>query len=312
MTRIWLVVAGVVGLTNLSLAADSKNNIATAALRKCGRAYQRLRAVSLRTTMVMELAESGRTRRSETQATLLAERPNRFALKFDADEARGELRSDGVKLITYRAEGNEYLQAPVPADFGGKSLLRQPLRLSPGTSLVLNLLRSEDPTLFLNADLNGAELLKSETIAGRRTQVIALKYPWEKIEKGLEGKTGKALRGHVAEMKLWIDERDGLVRRVQVDLASAVKAFSPQRAPTRFMMTDSFSEVRVDPKLEAKAFDFAPPSGAKLVKSFSRATPRALVGSPAPTFKLNDTSGRGASLSDFKGKTVLVNLWATA
>lgn len=36
-----------------------------------------------------------------------------------------------------------------------------------------------------------------------------------------------------------------------------------------------------------------------------------LVGSPAPSFTLPDTSGRNVSLSDFHGKYVLIDFWAT-
>ena len=36
-----------------------------------------------------------------------------------------------------------------------------------------------------------------------------------------------------------------------------------------------------------------------------------LIGKPAPEFTLEDLSGKKVSLSNFKGKTVLINFWAT-
>lgn len=39
--------------------------------------------------------------------------------------------------------------------------------------------------------------------------------------------------------------------------------------------------------------------------------PAAEIGSPAPGFVLTDTNGRGVQLSDFAGRTVLINFWAT-
>jgi len=36
-----------------------------------------------------------------------------------------------------------------------------------------------------------------------------------------------------------------------------------------------------------------------------------IMGSPAPTFELKDLSENKVSLSDFKGKVVLINFWAT-
>ena len=37
----------------------------------------------------------------------------------------------------------------------------------------------------------------------------------------------------------------------------------------------------------------------------------AVVGAPAPDFKLTDTKGNQVALADLRGKVVLVNLWAT-
>ena len=36
-----------------------------------------------------------------------------------------------------------------------------------------------------------------------------------------------------------------------------------------------------------------------------------LVGNQAPGFQLNDMNGKTVSLSDFRGKVVLINFWAT-
>ena len=41
------------------------------------------------------------------------------------------------------------------------------------------------------------------------------------------------------------------------------------------------------------------------------ATPSVAIGKPAPEFLLEDTKGNKVSLSDFRGKVVMVNFWAT-
>lgn len=40
-------------------------------------------------------------------------------------------------------------------------------------------------------------------------------------------------------------------------------------------------------------------------------TPPAVIGNKAPSFTLKDTSGKTVSLSDFSGKVVIVDFWAT-
>ncbi|MBI5828789.1 MAG: TlpA family protein disulfide reductase [Chloroflexi bacterium] len=51
-------------------------------------------------------------------------------------------------------------------------------------------------------------------------------------------------------------------------------------------------------------------SGAALAASGLPA-PAPIVGSPAPDFTLSNTTGQARSLSDFKGRPVLINFWAT-
>lgn len=295
--------------------ASTANNHGVAELvRKCGEAYRELDAISVHSRLVMELAETGRrARKMEVHSSVQAAKPNRFVVKYlDSDDARGELRSDGMQLITYRKEGNQYLQSPAPKSLGGKSLLQQPLRLAPGTSLVLNLLGASDPTGFLNANVSGSTVLASESVNGRRAHVIALRHPWEKLEPGLRGRTLAAVTGKTAELKLWIDERDGLLRQLRVDLAPAVSGISPQRAPTKFLLTETFTEVKVDPRREADAFAFKPPAGAKRVAKFAGAGPQELIGTPAPPLSLPDLKGKTVRLEDFKGRSaLLISLWAS-
>ncbi len=42
-----------------------------------------------------------------------------------------------------------------------------------------------------------------------------------------------------------------------------------------------------------------------------KTTPRPIIGSPAPDFTFPDMDGNEVSLSDFKGKVIFLNIWAT-
>ena len=66
-------------------------------------------------------------------------------------------------------------------------------------------------------------------------------------------------------------------------------------------------------------FFLAPPTGSPAAKCDTDAPDRTKLGefipvpdpAPAPTLTLSDLSGNTADLSDFRGKLVVVNLWAT-
>jgi thiol-disulfide isomerase/thioredoxin len=49
----------------------------------------------------------------------------------------------------------------------------------------------------------------------------------------------------------------------------------------------------------------------KVTATGTVADPEKSVGLPAPDFRLKDLTGKDVSLSDYKGKVVLVNFWAT-
>lgn len=281
-------------------------------LRKCGAAYKKLTALRTESQVTIELIETQRSRRTSVQAALTAVKPDRFFFRYDiGQDEESEVRSDGAKLVTYRVGDKQFMSGTVPKDFGGKSLVRQPLRMPVGTALVLNLLHASDPEALLQADVTMAQFAKAEDVAGRRTLVVTLKHPWEKLEKGLEAKTLAALKGQTAELKLWIDAKDSLLRRVQADLAPAAKGLNPDRSPMRLIYTETFTKVDADPKTDPKDFVFAPPTGARQVREWA-AGDRLLIGRPLKNLKLRDLSGKEVSLASVRGKSaLLINLWAS-
>jgi cytochrome c biogenesis protein CcmG, thiol:disulfide interchange protein DsbE len=61
----------------------------------------------------------------------------------------------------------------------------------------------------------------------------------------------------------------------------------------------------------ASATGATPPSSTALPNAPITAAPAPVVGAPAPDFSLADLQGRTLTLSSLRGRTVLVNFWAT-
>ena len=72
--------------------------------------------------------------------------------------------------------------------------------------------------------------------------------------------------------------------------------------------------IKVNTLITASAFKFAPPPGAQLSKPYvAPPPPKPLlaVGTPAPDFTATAPDGSTVHLSDFKGKTVVLDFWST-
>jgi thiol-disulfide isomerase/thioredoxin/outer membrane lipoprotein-sorting protein len=73
--------------------------------------------------------------------------------------------------------------------------------------------------------------------------------------------------------------------------------------------------IKINQPLDEALFTFTPPPGAKEVKELNLFGPLAakpdLAGKPAPAFELKSITGQTFSLAALKGKTVLLDFWAT-
>jgi len=128
--------------------------------------------------------------------------------------------------------------------------------------------------------------------------------------------------GDTVAVRLWIRDRDGLIMKsaFRVDLEKMSQGL-PEQARAMMQGTVDFSvlhtKIELNPSFGTDAFTFTPPDGAQEIRiasepATSRApTERKLDGKPAPEFSLKDIQGKDRTLSELKGKMILLDFWAS-
>ncbi len=99
---------------------------------------------------------------------------------------------------------------------------------------------------------------------------------------------------------LAVDMATGLPKSLSI-------AITPDPTPARPAMQIVFSDWKLNAPIDDTKFAYTPPADAKLYVA-----PQILAnGTVAPDFTVQDKDGKAVKLSDYKGKTVVLDFWAT-
>ena len=108
---------------------------------------------------------------------------------------------------------------------------------------------------------------------------------------------------------LWIGVQDRLIWQSQV-----VMNLSQGNLRVSMRFTERYTRQERNPRLQPTAFAYKPPKGFEIVSEFKMpdfgGETSALRGQPAPEFALNDLQGKQVRLADYKGKIVVLNVFA--
>jgi outer membrane lipoprotein-sorting protein len=123
--------------------------------------------------------------------------------------------------------------------------------------------------------------------------------------------TGKAQpKVSGAVMTSWIDKKLGIDLQFSFVMKMLMGAQNVEMHQTVVK-----KNIKIDQPVDQALFTFTPPPGAKEVKElklFGAVTSKPdLAGKPAPAFELKSLGGETFSLAALKGKTVLLDFWAT-
>lgn len=278
--------AFLVAAATLRAAPPSASTI----LRRVGYVYGHLNNYHIAATRERFFlqAHSGFSRHSEI--SLDGDRQGRARMKLTGDEPDVLVVSDGKTTWQYAPVKNQYTQRAGPAlrDASGaqgpagghEDVFQQVYGLLVGHF-------AELPQLEKNATLEGKEKIEFK---GRQTLCYRI-----------------AIRLESMTDELWISRSSFLVLREK-------RTQAPASSGSRTMVDDEIRvrEIATHAARSPDLFTFAPPANAwRVVALELTGEGQGVEGISAGNFTLNDIEGNGVSLSDFRGKIVLLSFWAT-
>lgn len=261
-----------------------------AILRKVSFIYSNLQNYHIEAVLHNHFVQPFSSQSVRSVISLDAAAGGRIRLALSGDGPNVLIVSDGKALWQYAPKENEYTQRV--AVFLPSAPDLQVKRIAPGGLLghMEDLLIDRFAKLQLSA--------KVASFAGTaKVKIHGKKIPCYRI----------ALRSTDAKDEFWIDQSNFLVMR-EVIVRSMENGLKGSYATADLRITAIRTHTTPSPGL----FNFKPPAGARRVAALDVPGMRDdFVGSSAGDFTLPDLHGKQISLSAFRGKTVLLDFWAT-
>jgi len=268
-------------------------------LQQVGETYANLTSYHFRAHDRSETEAGGRTRKIQRVFETIVDASGRSRVELEDSAQSGVAVYDGETSWLYLERLNQYRKrraAPV------RGLSSQPPL--PG-EIDLQKYAGQYPIRYRSA----AERVESARIVGKETLGVN--------EKGVECvvvqavyEPPQAVAAGEIRRTYWIDPESKLVIR-EVSRAS----HQPSNLPSEVTVTQTidFETAKAGGEFPDYLFEFLPPAGAQEVEQFGAAhhSRPGVEGRPAPDFSAGNLDGEPVRLSDFEGKVVVLDFWAT-
>jgi thiol-disulfide isomerase/thioredoxin len=239
------------------------------------------------------------------QKTLItaAETPgNRFHFEGHSSGGSAMKVADGKTVWTYRADEHRYTAKPQPigtstqstvigtSEFGMWNAENLTKNLSTLAKSFKSADRLPDATLIVNGHEVACDVVRIQNSDQRR---LTPDYTFEKT--------------------IWIDKAHQTFLKTIEHVHTYIMS-GGARIPVEEEITTIFTTTELNVPVPDGLFAFVPPSDAKLIENFP--DPRndfggTMTGDQAPSLKLKSADGKMVALDSFRGKPVLLDLWAT-
>jgi thiol-disulfide isomerase/thioredoxin len=259
---------------------------ARAILAKVGAVYRGLPTSEIKGIRLNEQHDAWHDSVNRTPFILITAQHNKFRSESSTKAGTDLQVSDGDKFWNYRAQSNQYMvgeHGTFPTYLSEYQLnLRDPLN-----------------------NLKEARLIRQEVLETGES-----KHTCDVIEAAYE--TQGSSKVEMGPIEIWVDRESRLVWKISVSLVYDMLYDGGKSG--RIPSTDSivYSSIRTLPAVPPDAFVFRPPEGSTEQKfGASDKNAQALLGRPAPDFKLTNLDGNEVHLAGLQGKVVLLDFWAT-
>ena len=263
-------------------------------LEKLATAYKDLKALTLAGTLGGDFNVDGQKSNEKIEMTGSFAAPNLFRHAMKDDLLAG---STGEQLFIY--EGGRKLYRAVEA----KKERTPTTELPPPFDRVL-LDQNLSLALALSSDPAG-DLAKLYAKIGKAADVT------------IDGKAHAALElsNEHETVTLALDPQTNLVRRASFDIAKSLKKRGAQDV-AKAVLTMDYVTSTAGGDAKPEQFAWTPPAGARDVATIqaggeTEMAAVAMVGKPAPDFKLKDVNGKDVTLADLRGDVLVFDFWAT-
>ena len=257
-------------------------------LKRVSQTYRVVDSYEIKAMMIDEQQWDEARDVSEIPLIMAGDKSGKFRIESKHPFSGGAQVSDGKTTWEYIGMRHQYTKKPASSD-----------ATAPASFLPTDYV---DRYRHLAEKAGEARLLREETLSFEGKEVLCQVLEVQFVP-GAESKQSSE-----TPHTFWIAKESALVLQEmwdgKIDMMGA-------EAKTRTRIV--YKSIRINQPLAEALFTFVPPTNAKEVDTFSipKASSRSLPSKPAPEFSLPTVEGKNASLSDFKGKTVLLDFWTT-
>lgn len=278
-------------------AAPAGKPTAEQIVRQVAEFYRQVPGFHVDFTLTFEIRGPAGNEKMSAESSVVAQRPNRIAMRQKQGAQGVDVICDGKELYLYVPALSQYTQAKAPKSFG--ELGKDPViaGFSGGGPLVLALL-NDNPQQALMAGVKSASYAGRQAVDG--VQAHHVKFTQEEFD-----------------WEVWVDAgKEPLVLRQVVDMTKALEAAGQVPKGSKLLRTETYKNWRLGAKPSSEAFVFkAPPQAKKVDDFFSRGEEpevSPLVGKPAPDIQLKLLDGGSFELKKEQGNNVVIlDFWAT-